>query len=53
MLEIDGGNWPIFWRKFETYMDGAGFNKQLSHRKLQRYQSQADKEGKQIWYWIR
>ena len=23
-LEVDGGNWPIFRRKFETYMDSAG-----------------------------
>ena len=26
MLEIDGGNWPIFQRKFETYMDSAGLD---------------------------
>ena len=25
-LEIDGGNWPIFRRKFETYMDSAGLD---------------------------
>ena len=25
-LEIDGGNWPIFRRKFETYIDSAGLD---------------------------
>ena len=30
MLEIDGGNWPIFRRKFETYMDGAGLDEHFS-----------------------
>lgn len=26
MLEVDGGNWPIFRRKFETYMDSVGLD---------------------------
>ena len=28
-LEIDGGNWPIFRRKFETYLDRAGLDEHL------------------------
>ena len=28
-LEIDGGNWPIFRRKFETYLDSAGLDEHL------------------------
>jgi hypothetical protein len=30
MLEIDGGNWPIFRRKFETYMDSTGLDEHFA-----------------------
>jgi hypothetical protein len=30
MLETDGGNWPIFRRKFKTYMDSVGLDEHFS-----------------------
>ena len=40
LLEVDGGNWPIFRRKFETYMDSAGLDEHFikSNYPTERYE---------------
>jgi hypothetical protein len=53
MLEVDGGNWPIFRRKFKTHMDSAGLDEHFakdnvpadSYEKIEAKPIKKDKES--------
>lgn len=48
-LKVDGGNWPVFKRKFETYMESAGLEDHFtkSNYPAERYEDIAAKPMKE------